>query len=80
MAANRDAVKILTRYFVTQNEALDKLTATAAKVRISYLSEIDELIAEAKAKGLNAQVSPMEKEKAAVGTSGTSFLEHLGLE
>lgn len=79
MAANRDAVKILSRYYTTQVEADEKLANTAAKVRISYLNEIDELISEAKAKGLNAQVAPMEKEKVATGTSGDSFLRHLGL-
>ncbi|MGJ8725668.1 MAG: protein kinase domain-containing protein [Roseibacillus sp.] len=79
IAGANDAVKILTRYFEIQSEAEAKLVSTAAKVRISYHKEIDDLITDAKAKGLASQVSPMEKEKVATGTSGASFLRHLGL-
>ena len=79
IAGARDAVKVIERYYAIQKEAEEKLIDTAAKTRVSYLKEIDELIAEAKTKGLNSQIDPMEKEKVATGTSGASFLRHLGL-
>ena len=79
LAGTQEAVKVISRYFEIQKEAEDKLTDIAARVRISYLDNIDDLITAAKAKGLAAQVAPLEKEKIASGTSGASFLKHLGL-
>ena len=79
LAGAQEAVEIISRYYELQQTAEGKLNATAAKVRISYLKEIDELIEDAKSKGLLAQVEPMEKEKVLTGSSGESFLRHLGL-
>ena len=79
LAGAQEAVTVISRYYTIQLEAEEKLNNTAAKVRISYLAEIDELIAEAQTKGLNARVAPLEKEKVLTGTSGKSFLKHLGL-
>ena len=79
VASSPSAVKILSTYYETQSVAEDKLNATAAKVRNHYLNQVDSLIADAEAKGLKAQIAGLEKEKVAVGTTGASFLKHLGL-
>ena len=79
IAGKRKAVEVIERYYVIQQKAEEGLNAIAANTRVKYLAQIDNLIAEAKSKGLNAQIEPMEKEKIASGTSGASFLRHLGL-
>ena len=73
------AAKILQRHYNQQVSTNDKLIASAEKLRLSYLRKIEAILTDVKAKELTSQLGPLHEEIAAIGTSGSSFLTHLGL-